>query len=207
MRKSSKATPYAPVSLSVPWVIWLPSPLNHTSSQRFLINSLFYIYSWLQGFSTTKIIYILKNLELKNFHLLYKSYLTLSSLNTKNNGFSLIWNQEDIIFCKQICIFKSHGCAEGLPCSLCWRENEAVCDSSIILEPTIIPGLVKSSWGRFWISSSNGRPHNSLQWRCIPTYNFLLELTTKLTLGDWHRLIKTFCTIGCCQLVKIFLSR
>ena len=54
-------------------------PLNHTSSQRFLTYSFFYIYSCLQGFSTTKIIHILENLEFKNFHLLYKSYLTLSS--------------------------------------------------------------------------------------------------------------------------------
>ena len=201
MRKSSKATPYARLPVG-PMTHLIAFPLNHTSSQRFLTYSFFYIYSCLQGFSTTKIIHIfftyscLQGFRVKKFpsslQVLFDTLFT--SFNTYNNGFSFTWNPEDIIFCKQIGISKSHGCAEGLRCSLCWRENEAVCDSCIILEPTFIPGLVKSSWGRFWISSSNGRPHNSLQWRCIPTYNFLLELTTKLTLGDWHRLIKTFCT-------------
>jgi len=185
-----------PLSPLGPITYLIAFPHNNSSSQLFLTNSFIYIYSLLQGFSTTKIVDILKHSQFKNFHLQFTSLFghSLPNFNTYNNGFSFTWYQKGIIFCKPS-IFESSGCGKGLPCSLCRRENEAVCDPHIILEQTVIPGLAKSGWGRVWISPSQRWPHNSLQWRCLPTYNFFLELINA-TLGDWHRLAKTFCTIG-----------
>ncbi|THG15706.1 hypothetical protein TEA_018292 [Camellia sinensis var. sinensis] len=46
----------------------------------------------------------------------------------------------------------SSRCSQGPFCSLCWRERkEAICNSHIILEPAIIPRLVKPIGGRIWI--------------------------------------------------------
>lgn len=64
---------------------------------------------------------------------------------TENNWYSLTW----------------------LPCSLCWRENEALSDFHIILGPTFIKRTTKSSWRRIWLPSSSGWSDNSLQRRCI----------------------------------------
>jgi len=47
------------------------------------------------------------------------------SLNTYNNGFSFTWYEKGIVYYKPS-IFQGCGCGKGLPCSVCWRENEAV---------------------------------------------------------------------------------
>ncbi|KEH30479.1 transmembrane protein, putative [Medicago truncatula] len=42
-------------------------------------------------------------------------------------------------------IFKRSGCAKGIPCSICWRGNEAVCDINFFVKPTIVSRIAESS--------------------------------------------------------------
>ncbi|KAJ6692813.1 hypothetical protein OIU79_014531 [Salix purpurea] len=44
-------------------------------------------------------------------------------------------------------------------------RKEEICSSDIILEPTYVPGLAKSSFRRIRISSSDGWYHNPMQRR------------------------------------------
>ena len=81
---------------------------------------------------------------------------------------------EEINCCKPS-IFQSCGGSKGLPCSLCWRENEAVCHPRIILEPTILSGFAESSWERIRVWPSNGRSHNTMQGGWVPNRHLSLE--------------------------------
>ena len=182
MGESSEALPYALVSQLVPWLlshIHRPSFTNNSSS--LLISFYLYIFMVASILEPTQIIHILKNPKFTslNFQVFFRQFSSQVSAIQYNNGFSSTWYQKGII-CWKPSIFKSCGGAKGLSCSLCWRENEAVCDPDIILDPIFIPRLVESSWGRVWIWSSHGRPYNSLQRRCLPKHNFPLEWTINL---------------------------
>jgi hypothetical protein len=119
--------------------------------------------------------------QLFSYILLIFEIFALPSQTSTKNGFPFTCYYKDISNSEtsNIKICRSE---KGLCSSVCWRETEAVYNPSVILEPTFISRLVKSSWGRVWIWSSHGWTHHSLHRRCLPTYNFLLEWTMILTL-------------------------
>jgi len=112
---------------------------NNSSNQLIVFGSPFiYIYSLLQAFRI-----ITNHSHLKAFKIPKTSLETVVIFsNPHNNGVSFTCYQKGLI-CSKSSIFESSGCTKGPSCSLCWRENEAVCDPCVVLEPTFIPGLVE----------------------------------------------------------------
>jgi len=115
-----------------------PPPIIQVTNSKFLHNLLsIYIYSLIQAFRINT-----NHSHLKVFKILETSLENFIFSNQHNNGFSFTYYQKGLI-CSKSSIFKSSGCTKGPSCSLCWIENEAVCDPCIILEPTFIPRAVE----------------------------------------------------------------